>query len=60
MVRKGLPGSDMGRYLSIARERTMKIWKRTILGRGNTKRNHPEVGARLVFWRNTKQPNWLL
>lgn len=60
MARKGLHGSDMSRYLSVAREQTMKIWKRTILGRRNTKQNDPEVGTRLVCLRNTKQPNWLL
>lgn len=60
MVRKGLHGSDRGRYRSIAREKTMKIWERNLLGSGNTKHNKPEVGIRLVCWRNIKQENWVL
>lgn len=60
MVRKGLHGSDRGRYWSIAREQTMKIWERRLLGSGNTKYNDPQVGTKLVCWKNIKQSNWLL
>lgn len=34
MVRKGLHGSDRGRYRSIEREQTMKTWERKLFGSG--------------------------
>ena len=36
MVRKGLYGTDMSRYLNVTKEQRMKIWEKSIRAEGTS------------------------